>query len=59
VSLKVVVATRRRDNARERLFNAGWKPYMASLPDDKYHDLLIALNNANAELTRAILQEQR
>jgi hypothetical protein len=57
MSIMVGVAIKRRDKARERLFAAGWKPHMMSSPDDKYYDLLIALNEANVAVTRAKLDE--
>lgn len=57
MSLRVTVATRRRDKAREALFAAGWKPHMMSTSDDEYYDLLIALNEANRAVTMAKLGE--
>jgi hypothetical protein len=56
----VVVATKRRDNIREELFAAGWKPSMAGLPvtNGKIRHLLLRLNSANAAITKAKLSER-
>jgi len=59
MSLMVTVATRRRDKAREALFASGWKPTRMLIgPDDKFYDLLIALNAANEAVTKAKLSER-
>ena len=48
---------RRQEKARERLFAAGWKPTMAYAPaQPEYHDLLLALNDANCAVTRRRLR---
>jgi hypothetical protein len=54
------VATKRRDNIREELFAAGWKPSMAGLPitNGKIRHLLLRLNKANEAITKAKLSER-
>lgn len=60
MSLRVVVATKRRDKIREDLFAAGWKPSMVGLPitSGLIRHLLLRLNAANAAVTKAKLDER-
>ena len=59
MSLRVFVATKRRDKIREELFAAGWKPYMVGLPitNGLIRHLLLRLNRADAAITHARLEE--
>jgi hypothetical protein len=58
--LAMVAATRRRDRAYAALFAAGWKPVMAYAPaEPEYHELLLALNDANTAVSRQAMKRVR
>jgi hypothetical protein len=60
VSLRVVVATKRRDKIRDDLFAAGWKPSMVGQENTSglIRHLMLRLNAANEAITKAKLSER-